>query len=52
VHIDGSNFDGFSFCYGSLKGTTYKWLDSYALACALMPSDNVTAVNYFTGRTR
>lgn len=44
--------DGFNFYYGSLKGTPYKWLDPYALACALMPSDNVTAVHYFTARVK
>lgn len=44
--------DGFNFYYGSLKGTPYKWLDPYALACALMPSDTVTAVHYFTARVK
>ena len=33
--------DGFNLYYGSLKDTPYKWLDPYALACALMPSDHV-----------
>jgi len=44
--------DGFNFYYGSLKGTPYKWLDPYSLACALMPSDDVTAVHYFTARVK
>lgn len=44
--------DGFNFYYGSLKGTPYKWLDPHALACALMPSDSVTAVHYFTARVK
>ena len=44
--------DGFNFYYGSLKGTPYKWLDPYALACALMPSDRITAVHYFTARVK
>lgn len=44
--------DGFNLYYGSLKGTPYKWLDPYALACALMPSDHVTAVHYFTARVK
>ena len=33
--------DGFNLYYGSVKGTPYKWLDPYALACNLMPSDDV-----------
>ena len=44
--------DGFNLYYGSLKGTPYKWLDPHALACALMPSDQVTAVHYFTARVK
>jgi len=44
--------DGFNLYYGSLKGTPYKWLDPYALACALLPSDRVTAVHYFTARVK
>lgn len=44
--------DGFNLYYGSLKGTPYKWLDPYALACALMPSDHVNAVHYFTARVK
>ena len=44
--------DGFNLYYGSLKGTPYKWLDPYALACALMPTDHITAVHYFTARVK
>lgn len=44
--------DEFNFYYGSLNGTPYKWLDPYALACALMPADHVTAVHYFTARVK
>lgn len=44
--------DGFNLYYGSLKGTPYKWLNPYALACALMPSDDVRAVHYFTARVK
>ena len=44
--------DGFNLYYGSLKGTPYKWLDPYALACALLPTDDVTAVHYFTARVK
>jgi hypothetical protein len=44
--------DGFNLYYGSLKRTPYKWLNPYALACALMPSDHVTAVHYFTARVK
>lgn len=44
--------DGFNLYYGSLKDTPYKWLDPYALACALLPSDHVSAVHYFTARVK
>ena len=44
--------DGFNLYYGSLKGTPYKWLNPYALACALMPFDQVNAVHYFTARVK
>lgn len=44
--------DGFNLYYGSLKNTPYKWLDPYALACALFPADDVTAVHYFTARVK
>ncbi len=42
--------DGYNLYYGSLKGTPYKWLDPHALACALLPSDHIEAVHYFTAR--
>ncbi|HEX8940145.1 MAG TPA: NYN domain-containing protein [Candidatus Limnocylindrales bacterium] len=42
--------DGYNLYYGSLKSTPYKWLDPYALACALLPGDSIEAVHYFTAR--
>lgn len=47
----GVYIDGFNLYYGSLKGTPYKWLDPYALACALMPSDGTRAARAVTAAT-
>jgi uncharacterized LabA/DUF88 family protein len=42
--------DGFNLYYGCLKRTPYKWLNLAALAQALLPSDSVEAIKYFTAR--
>jgi uncharacterized LabA/DUF88 family protein len=40
--------DGFNLYYGSLKGTTYKWLDLERLFERLRPDDDLQAIRYFT----
>jgi hypothetical protein len=42
--------DGFNLYYGSLKRTPYKWLDVSRLCTAMLPTDRVTAINYYTAR--
>ena len=42
--------DGFNLYYGSLKRTPYKWLDLGRLCTAMLPTDRVTAINYYTAR--
>lgn len=42
--------DGFNLYYGCLKGTPYKWLDLGRLSATMLPSDNVTAIKYYTAR--
>jgi uncharacterized LabA/DUF88 family protein len=43
--------DGFNLYYGSLKGTTLKWLNLVELAKQLVPSDHaIERVKYFTAR--
>ena len=42
--------DGFNLYYGCLNGTPYKWLDLAKLCQALLPSDNVIAIKYFTAK--
>lgn len=42
--------DGFNLYYGALKRTPYKWLDLAKLAQALLPSDTIQEVHYFTAR--
>jgi hypothetical protein len=42
--------DGFNLYYGALKGTPYKWLDLARLCKALLPSDVIQEIKYFTAR--
>src|SRR6266404_262250 len=42
--------DGFNLYYGALKGTPYKWLDLTRLCQALLPSDTIQEIKYFTAR--
>lgn len=40
--------DAFNLYYGSLKGTSYKWLDLRSLSEALLPQDQIHRIRYFT----
>jgi uncharacterized LabA/DUF88 family protein len=42
--------DGFNLYYGALKSTPYKWLDLSKLCQALLPSDTIQSIKYFTAR--
>ena len=43
--------DGFNLYYGALKGSSWKWLDLFALSQrVLQPHHRVLAVKYFTAR--
>jgi hypothetical protein len=42
--------DGFNLYYGALKGTPYKWLNLARLCQALLPSDTIQEIKYFTAR--
>jgi uncharacterized LabA/DUF88 family protein len=42
--------DGFNLYYGALKNTPYKWLDPLALCRAIIPSNDVTSIKYFTAK--
>ena len=42
--------DGFNLYYGALKRTPYKWLNLDALVQALLPSDTIQEIHYFTAR--
>ncbi len=42
--------DGFNLYYGALKGTPYKWLNLARLCQALLPSDAIQEIKYFTAR--
>jgi uncharacterized LabA/DUF88 family protein len=42
--------DGFNLYNGALKNTPYKWLDLYAFAQKLCPSDQVNKVKLFTAQ--
>ena len=43
--------DGFNLYYGALKGSSWKWLDLFALSQrVLQPHHQVLAVKYFTAR--
>jgi uncharacterized LabA/DUF88 family protein len=40
--------DAFNLYYGSLKGTSYRWLDLAALCARLLPKDRINRIRYFT----
>lgn len=40
--------DGFNLYYGSLRGTSYRWLDLSKLSKLLLPNDHVNRIRYFT----
>lgn len=42
--------DGFNLYYGSLKGTSYKWLDLQKLCRLLLPQNQVIGLKYFTAK--
>jgi uncharacterized LabA/DUF88 family protein len=42
--------DGFNLFYGALKKTPFKWLDLSRLCQALLPSDAIQEIKYFTAR--
>lgn len=42
--------DAFNLYYGALKQTPYKWLDQSRLCHALLPSDTIQEIKYFTAR--
>ncbi len=42
------SIDGFNLYYGSLKGTTFRWLDLVQLCQKCFPGDEVHRVRYFT----
>jgi uncharacterized LabA/DUF88 family protein len=40
--------DAFNLYYGPVRGTQYKWLDLGALCRAMLPSDTIHKIKYFT----
>ena len=40
--------DGFNLYYGSLKGTPYRWLNLRRLCELMLPTNDVTQINYYT----
>lgn len=40
--------DAFNLYYGSLRGTSYKWLDLAKLCAILLPRDTIHRIKYFT----
>ena len=42
--------DGYNLFYGCLKGSPYKWLNVYALACNLLPRNRIDKLRYFTAQ--
>ena len=40
--------DGFNLYYGSLKGKPYRWLNLAELCRLLLPSNDVSRINYYT----
>lgn len=44
--------DAFNLYYGSVKGTSYKWLDLQALCRVMIPKNDVVCIKYFTARVQ
>jgi hypothetical protein len=44
--------DGFNLYYGSLRGTSYKWLDLGSLCNKLLPDNQIHRIRYFTARVK
>ncbi|MBC6956785.1 MAG: NYN domain-containing protein [Chloroflexi bacterium] len=42
--------DGFNLYYGCLKDSPFKWLDVSKLAQALLPTDTIHQIKYFTAK--
>ena len=42
--------DGFNLYYGALRKSKYKWLDLEKFCQALLPSDNIVTIKYFTAK--
>jgi len=42
--------DGFNLYYGSIKGTSYKWLNLLIMSQLLFPKDQINKIKYFTAR--
>src|SRR3954453_7316324 len=40
--------DGFNLYYGAVKDTAYKWLDLEAMCRALLPTEPIEKIRYFT----
>jgi hypothetical protein len=40
--------DAFNLYYGSLKGTSHRWLDLGSLCARLLPKDRINRIRYFT----
>lgn len=50
VAIANVYIDGFNLYYGSLKKTSFKWLDLSALCQRLLPNRSIGRIRYFTAR--
>jgi hypothetical protein len=44
--------DGFNLYYGSLKDTSFKWLDVSKLVTSLFPNLKINKIRYFTARVK
>lgn len=44
--------DAFNLYYGSLKNTSYKWLDLLALCNAYLKGNNICSIKYFTAQVK
>ena len=44
--------DGFNLYYGSVRRTTYKWLDISAVCRTLLPNVQINRIRYFTARVK
>lgn len=42
--------DGFNLYYGSVKDTSYKWLNIAKMVDLLLPNDNIIGIKYFTAK--